>query len=170
MGGVASALRSREAHIQREIMSFKASLPVSQTKCKLFHEGSGSIRRRLSSMSLRIQPSGPAVASSWSLPRSKSLLSVGDYAGTSIRKWWEWGWAWILSRKPVFARDLEMNKQETQILGSHDRGTWRHVLYKLRSEIRRLVASVSDPVGLPQSDRSHHRHSVATASPTTQSS
>ncbi|MED6106329.1 hypothetical protein PIB30_003735 [Stylosanthes scabra] len=152
-------------------MSFKASLPVSQTECKLFQEGSGSIRRRLSSMSLRIQPSSsPAVVSSWSLPRSKSLLSVGNYAGTSLRKWWEWGWAWILSRKPVFARDLEMNEQETKILSSHDKGTWRHVLYKLRSDIRRFVASVSDPVGLPQTDRSHH-HSVATsANPTIQPS
>lgn len=74
---------------------------------------------------------------------------MGDYAGTSIRKWWDWTWAWILSRKPIFAVDLEMNHQETKLLGSHNKGTLRHVIYKMRSEIRKFVAS-SDHATLPQ--------------------
>ncbi|XP_020204587.1 uncharacterized protein LOC109789939 [Cajanus cajan] len=112
--------------------SRKASLPVSRSD-------SGGLRRRLSSLSLKIQ--GTPVQTTWSFPRSKSLSSMGDYAGTSIRKWWDWSWAWVLSRKPIFATDLEMNDQETKLLGSHNRGTWRHVFYKLRSEIRRFVTS-----------------------------
>ncbi|KAI8030521.1 hypothetical protein LOK49_LG01G03402 [Camellia lanceoleosa] len=49
-----------------------------------------------------------------------------------LRKWWDWGCGWILSRKPTFARDLEMNEQETAVLGCHSKGSWRHVFYKLR--------------------------------------
>lgn len=73
---------------------------------------------------------------------------MGSYAGSSIRKWWDWGWSWVLSRKPVFARDLELNEEETRALGCHDKGSWRHVLYKVRAEIRKIMRS--DNVGLPQ--------------------
>ncbi|ESW14573.1 hypothetical protein PHAVU_008G292700 [Phaseolus vulgaris] len=126
----------------------KPSLPVSNSNSNL---NEGGIRRRLSSLSLKIQASTAAGggASYWSFPRSKSLSSMGDYAGTSIRKWWDWTWAWILSRKPIFAVDLEMNHQETKLLGSHNKGTLRHVIYKMRSEIRKFVAS-SDHATLPQ--------------------
>jgi hypothetical protein len=75
---------------------------------------------------------------------------MGEYAGGSIRKWWDWGWSWVLSRKPIFASDLEMNEEETKNLGSQNRGSWRHVFYKVRSEIRKLVGS--DHVGLQQTN------------------
>ncbi|KAJ1415636.1 hypothetical protein SESBI_18067 [Sesbania bispinosa] len=127
--------------------SSKPSLPVSRSDSKQ-HEG--GLRRRLSSLSLKI-PATPAVSSSWSFPRSKSLSSMGDYASTSIRKWWDWSCAWILSRKPIFARDLEMNEQEAKLLGSHNRGSWGHVFYKVRSEIRRFITS--DYAALPQTYR-----------------
>ncbi|XP_027332965.1 uncharacterized protein LOC113847865 [Abrus precatorius] len=126
----------------------KPSLPVSRSDSKLEE---GGLRRRLSSLSLKIQgtpEAAAAAASSWSFPRSKSLSSMGHYAGTSVRKWWDWSWAWILSRKPIFATDLEMNDQETKLLGSHNRGTLRHVFYKFRSEIRRFITS--DHATLPQ--------------------
>ncbi|XP_010266269.1 PREDICTED: uncharacterized protein LOC104603812 [Nelumbo nucifera] len=122
------------------------SLPVSQAAGTNEH----GLRRRLSSISLRIPPiSTPAT--SWTFPRSKSMSAIGESAGNSIRKWWDWGWGWILSRKPVFAKDMEMNEEETAILGCHSKGSWRHVFYKVRSEFRRLVGY--DNVGLPQTYR-----------------
>ncbi|KAF5750994.1 hypothetical protein HS088_TW02G00004 [Tripterygium wilfordii] len=111
-----------------------------------------TLRRRLSSLSLKIQPGAALMMSSSSsilsnFPRSKSM---GEYAGSSIKKWWELGWTWILSRKPTFAKDLEMNEEETRILGCHNKGSWRHVFYKLKSEIRRLVGSHDNIGVLPQ--------------------
>lgn len=44
-----------------------------------------------------------------------------------------------------------MNEEETKLLGSHSRGSWRHVFYKVRSELKRFVGS--DRVGLPQTCR-----------------
>ena len=117
------------------IQSFQKSkaLPVSQIESK---EQLPGLRRRLSSLSLKIQPiSSPAT--SWAFHRSKSLSSMGQYAGSSIRKWWDWGWSWVLSRKPMFAKDLEMNDEETRILGCHNKGSCRHVFYKVRSEIKK---------------------------------
>ncbi|PON75228.1 hypothetical protein PanWU01x14_045800 [Parasponia andersonii] len=126
-------------------------LPVSQSQQHDSKEQS-QIRRRLSSLSLKIQPiSSSHAAASWAISRSKSVSSMGEYAGSSIRKWWDWGWAWVLSRKPIFANDLEMNEEETKILGSHSRGSWRHVFYKVRSEFKKLLGS--DRVGLPQTCR-----------------
>lgn len=130
------------------------SLPLSQRG--EHHQDGGldtlqrGLRRRLSSLSLKIQP---AASSSWDLlRRTRSVSSMGASAGGSIRKWWDWGWSWIMSRKPVFAQDLEMNEEETKAIGSHNRGSWRHVFYKVRSEIRRLVGSDNN-VGLPQTCR-----------------
>ncbi|KAG4952749.1 hypothetical protein JHK87_038343 [Glycine soja] len=111
-----------------------SSLPVSS------RSEEGGLRRRLSSLSLKIQDSP-----TWSFSRSKSLSSMGDYVRTC--------WAWILSRKLIFATDLEMNDQKTKLLGSHNRGTWSHVFYKLRSEIRRFI-STSDHATLP---KTYHR-------------
>lgn len=125
------------------------SLPVSQTESK--QQEGGGLRRRLSSLSLKIQDTSASATSSWSFPRSKSLSSMGNYAGSSIRSWWDWGSAWILSRKPIFAADLEMNEDETKALGSHNRGSWRHIFYKLRSEFRKLIGS--DNLALPQTYR-----------------
>jgi hypothetical protein len=76
---------------------------------------------------------------------------MGEYAGSFIRKWWDWGWSWVLSRKPIFTSYLEMNEEETKILGSQNRGSWRHVFYKVRYEIRKLVGS--GHVGIPQTYR-----------------
>ncbi|KAB2050807.1 hypothetical protein E1A91_A12G013700v1 [Gossypium mustelinum] len=127
------------------------SLPLSQTQSKE-QAPLPALRRRLSSLSLKLHPSiSSPSAPSWSFPRSKSLSSMGDYAGSSIRKWWDWGWSWVLSRKPMFAQDLEMNEEETRVLGCHNKGSWRHVFYKLRSEIKKRMGS--DKVGLPQTCR-----------------
>ncbi|KAG2706258.1 hypothetical protein I3760_05G095500 [Carya illinoinensis] len=126
-------------------MPTNQALPVSQAESK--EQG---LRRRLSSLSLKIQPI-TSPATSWAFRRSKSVSSMGEYAGSSIREWWDWGWCWILSRKPIFAKDLELNEEEAKMLGSHDKGSWRHVFYKVKSEIRKLVRS--DHVGLPQTYR-----------------
>ncbi|KAL4572774.1 hypothetical protein LXL04_019558 [Taraxacum kok-saghyz] len=132
------------------------SLPVShQTSSDDQSSVVAGMRRRLSSMSLRIQPSSitdsTSAATAWAMRRSKSVSSMGESASTSVRNWWDWGWGWILSRKPVFAQDLEFNQEETSVLRSHDKGSWKHVLFKVRSEIRKLVRS--DNVGLPQTVR-----------------
>lgn len=114
------------------------------------------IRRRLSSLPLKIQLQPTPMSSSSmsylmdSFRRSKSMSSVGEYTGNSIRKWWDWGWAWILSRKPIFVQDLEMNEQEIAALGSHNKGSWKHVLYKLKNEVGKLVGGSSHNMGLPQ--------------------
>ena len=144
--------------------------------------GGGGIRKRLSSLSLKmqmqIQPSSSAMmmmissssspssyrwSSSWAgaFRRSKSTSSMGtadhhQYGGgggdSIIRKWWEWGWGWILSRKPTFAKDLEMNEAESAALGRQSKGSWRHIFYKVKSELGKLVGS-SDNAGLPQTIR-----------------
>lgn len=126
-------------------------LPVSQSHSHHDSKEQSQIRRRLSSLSLNIQPISSSPAASWAIRRSKSVSSMGEYAGSSIRKWWDWGWAWVLSRKPIFAKDLEMNEEETKLIGSHNRGSLRHVFYKVRSEVRKLLGS--DRVGLPQTCR-----------------
>ncbi|XP_047948976.1 uncharacterized protein LOC125194794 [Salvia hispanica] len=103
-----------------------------------YPEASGpGIRRRLSSLSLnlKIQPSSPPAAA-WAMRRPKSISAMGEYAGSSARKWWEWGWGWILTRKPTFAADLEMNEEEVAAIGSHSRGSWPHVFYKLTPHLR----------------------------------
>ncbi|KAL6497952.1 hypothetical protein OROHE_026798 [Orobanche hederae] len=113
----------------------KQSLPVSHTQITQI----GGIRRRLSSISLdlKIQPSSAC---------SKSISS----AGSCIRKWWVLGWGWILSQKPTFATDLEMNDREIAALGSH---SWRHVCYRVTSQLRRKFLRSDDNVGLPQTFR-----------------
>lgn len=132
-----------------------SSLPVSSQPRSKEEDAdgvAGGLRRRLSSMTTSFHSASAAASSMSIFPRSKSLSSMGDYAGTSLRKWWDWSWAWILSRKPIFARDLEMNEQETKLLGSHDRGSWRHVFCRVRSEIRRFITH-SDYAALPQTYR-----------------
>ncbi|KAG7975615.1 hypothetical protein I3843_06G108900 [Carya illinoinensis] len=126
-------------------MSTNQALPVSKVDSK-----EHGLRRRLSSLSLKIQPIA-SPATSWAFRRSKSLSSMGESAGSSVRKWWDWGWSWIISRKPIFAEDLEMNEEESKMLGSHSKGSWRRVFYKVRFEIRKLVGS--ERVGLPQTYR-----------------
>lgn len=128
-------------------MPTNQALPVSQSQ----DPNQQSIRRRLSSISFKIQPISSPAAASWAFRRSKSVSSMGEYAGSSIKKWWDWGWSLILSRKPIFAQDLETNDEEIKFIGSHNRGTWRHVFYKVRSEFKKLVGS--ENVGLPQTYR-----------------
>ncbi|KAL3843309.1 hypothetical protein ACJIZ3_000712 [Penstemon smallii] len=127
------------------------SLPVSQSETQ-----ESRIRRRLSSLSLnlKIQPSAisSSPAAAWAFRRSRSVSSMGEYAGGSIRKWWNLGWDWILSRKPTFARDLEINEEEAAVLGCHTKGSWRHVFYKVTSQLRRKLVG-TDNVGLPQTFR-----------------
>lgn len=140
-------------HSMRSMRSSSMSLPVSQSET---HQP-GAIRRRLSSISLNLKLQAPSSISSspaaaWAFRRSKSVSSMGEHAGHSIKEWWNWGLGWILSRKPTFASDLEMNEEETAALGCHSRGSWRHVFYKVTSQIRRKLTG-ADSVGLPQTFR-----------------
>ncbi|KAK4800438.1 hypothetical protein SAY86_020925 [Trapa natans] len=130
------------------------SLPLSQSESDT-SASNGGLRRRLSSLSFKLQAASSlsasaSVTASWaaSFRRSKSFSSMGEATGTSIRRWWEWGWTWILSKKPVFARDLEMNQEEARAIGSKSIGSWKHAIFKVQSEIRKLVGSDA-PVGLP---------------------
>lgn len=117
------------------------------------------IRRRLSSLSLnKLQDSisSSIPAGSFSSMRSKSSKGL-EHAGSSVRKWWELGWSWILSRKPAFAQDLEMNDEETSFLGSHNKGSWLHLFYKLRSEFNKLLfLRSSSNLTLPQTFKYDH--------------
>ena len=101
------------------------------------------IRKRLSTLSGKIQPLSSASAD-WAFRHSQSAPSLA----APIRRWWDWGLGWLLSRKlGGLAGDLEMNEEEAAALGRQSRGTWAHVLYKVRSGVRRLV--VSDKHSLP---------------------
>ncbi|XP_020593315.1 uncharacterized protein LOC110033620 [Phalaenopsis equestris] len=118
----------------------KDELPISQTPNKETHL-IGLRRRLISSFSIKIQPLSSSAVCSWaSLRRSKSAPEfVQEFTGGSLRRWWEWSWSWLLSKKPGFVRDLEMNEEETEVLGYHRKGSVRHLFYKIRSEIRKLV-------------------------------
>ncbi|XP_004231105.1 uncharacterized protein [Solanum lycopersicum] len=141
----------------------KEALPMSQPTEEERGEGLG-VRKRLSSLSLRMnmrmrstcQQQQPILSfysstssSSWAFRRSKSL---SEYTGNSIRKWWDWGLGWIMSKKPAFANDLEMNEEEKAVLGCNSKGSWRHVFFKIRSELRRFTGSGNN-MGLPQTFR-----------------
>ncbi|CAA7016614.1 unnamed protein product [Microthlaspi erraticum] len=128
-----------------------ASLPVSQRPTSSASAAStddepGLIRRRLSSLSLNLSSQPAAIAARF--PRSKSVSAMGEQAGSSVKEWWEWGWSWILSRKPIFIRDLELNKDEAKSIGSQNRGSIMHVFVKLRSQIRSLMDPSSDTLPL----------------------
>ena len=99
------------------------------------------LRKRLSSFSGKIQPISSASAE-WAFRRTRSAPSLAaEFAGGPLKRWWDWGLGWLLSKKLGFAGDLEMNEEEAAALGRQSRGTWAHVLYKVRSGVRRLVAS-----------------------------
>ncbi|XP_022135907.1 uncharacterized protein LOC111007745 [Momordica charantia] len=127
--------------------SFLPTRPLNDALPVSHPDSDQTLRRRLSSISFKIQPISSPVTS-WPFRRSKSVSSMREYSGSSLRKWWDWGWSWILSRKAPFAKDLEINDDETKSLGSNCRGSWRHLFYKVRSEFRKLMRS--DRVGLPQ--------------------
>lgn len=121
-----------------------ASLPVSQrlSPSSSSKDEHGVIRRRLSSLSLNLLNQPSEIASRF--PKSKSVSDMGKQVGSSVKEWWEWGWSWILSRKPIFIRDLELNREEAKTIGSQNRGSIMHVFLKLRSQIRSLMGSSSD--------------------------
>ncbi|XP_020112020.1 uncharacterized protein LOC109726649 isoform X5 [Ananas comosus] len=102
------------------------------------------LRKRLSSFSVKIRPTSSASAE-WAFRRTKSMTSITELAGGPLRRWWDWGLGWILSRRQAFARDIEMNEEETAILSCHSRGSWRHLFYKVRAEIRKLIGSNTLP-------------------------
>lgn len=102
------------------------------------------LRKRLSSFSVKIQPISSASAE-WAFRRSKSAPSLGAFAGGPLKRWWDWGVGWLLSKNPGFASDLEMNEEEVAALGRQSRGSWGHILYKMRCGVRRLVVSHSLP-------------------------
>ncbi|CAA7408010.1 unnamed protein product [Spirodela intermedia] len=132
-------------------------LPVSRAAAA---EAKIGLRRRLSSsVSIQSLSSAAAASSTWAFRRSKSMSSVGELAGGSLRRWWDWGWGWVLSRKPSFTRDLEMNDQETALLGCHNKGSLRHFFYKVRSELMRIVGSGGEPAD----NYAHHFHAAAKA-------
>ncbi|KAG7579466.1 hypothetical protein ISN45_Aa03g036070 [Arabidopsis thaliana x Arabidopsis arenosa] len=117
------------------------SLPISSTTI----DEPGLLRRRLSSLSLNLSRNQPSTVS-----RSKSVSDMGEQGGSSMKEWWEWSWSWILLKKlPIFFTDLEVNKNETKSsLGNQQRGSFVHVFFKLRSEIRRLLRPSSDSLPL----------------------
>ncbi|KAL0726057.1 hypothetical protein Bca4012_022150 [Brassica carinata] len=118
------------------------SLPVSHQRLSpSTKDEHGVIRRRLSSLSLNLLNQPSEIASRF--PKSKSVSDMGKQVGSSVKEWWEWGWSWILSRKPVFIRDLELNREEAKTIGSQNRGSIMHVFFKLRSRIRTLMGGSS---------------------------
>ncbi|KAF8101069.1 hypothetical protein N665_0210s0005 [Sinapis alba] len=120
------------------------SLPISQRLTPTKDEHGGSvIRRRLSSLSLNLLNQPSEIASRF--PKSKSVSDMGKQVGSSMKEWWEWCWSWILSRKPIFIRDLELNsREEAKTIGSQNKGSIMHFFFKLRSQFRTLVGSSSD--------------------------
>jgi hypothetical protein len=115
------------------------------------------LRKRLSSFSGKIQPISSASAE-WAFRRSQSAPSLAA-AGGAAKRWWDWGVGWLLSKKLGFAGDLEMNEEEVAALGRNSRGTWAHVLYKMRSGVRRFVVSNHS---LPTTH--HYKSSLPTSS------
>lgn len=122
-------------------------------------EAPNGIRRRLSSLSLnKLQDSISSSIPKGSFNNMRSKSSQGlEHAGSSIRKWWDLGWSWILSRKPAFAQDVEMNDEETSFLGSHNKGSWLHLFYKVRSEFDKILSfRSSSNLTLPQTFKYDH--------------
>jgi hypothetical protein len=106
----------------------------------------GMRRRVSSSLSLHLQPlsssSSAVFRRARSMPSIKALAAAG-----AMRRWWEWGLGWVMERKPSFVRGLEMSDDEAAALGCHCRGTLRHVFYKARAEVRRLLGRDGLPLG-----------------------
>lgn len=92
------------------------------------------LRKRLSSFSDKIQP-----LSTSSFARSRSVPSFNSFSINPLLQWWSWGIGWILSTKPPIMSDLELNEEEVAVLGTHNKGSLRHVLYRVQSGFRRLV-------------------------------
>ncbi|KAJ1699913.1 hypothetical protein LUZ63_008425 [Rhynchospora breviuscula] len=93
------------------------------------------LRKRLSSFSVKIRP----LSSASSFVRSRSVPSFNSFSTNPLFQWWSWGVGWFLSRKPLMMSDLEMNEEEMAVLGTHNKGSLRHVLYRVQSGFRRFV-------------------------------
>ncbi|KAK4759850.1 hypothetical protein SAY87_022981 [Trapa incisa] len=144
-----STLASQTLHKKRPSFSFTTSAPsLPLSNYDSSYSSAMGLRRRLSSISFPLPSSS---AASWALHRSKSIPAIGSQTCSSIKRWWDGALAWVLSGKPAFAEDLEMNEEETKLIGSQSKGSWKHLFYKLRSEIWKLIGS--DHVGLPQTCR-----------------
>ncbi|TVU05175.1 hypothetical protein EJB05_48328, partial [Eragrostis curvula] len=129
----------------------REDLPVTTAGGKGGFAGAGGedhlsgLRRRMSAtFSARIQPlssSSDALRRATSMPSVKALAAAG-----ALRRWWDWGLDWVMARRPPFARGLEMSDDEAAALGGcHNRGTWRHVVHKLRAGARRLLGRDGRP-------------------------
>ncbi|CAL9053089.1 uncharacterized protein LOC135611179 [Musa acuminata AAA Group] len=116
---------------------YKNDLPISQAQQQNTHLM--GLRKRISSFSGKIQSSSSSASTLWAFRKSASMPSIGDFAGRPLRRWWGSWWGWILSRKPAFARDMEMNEVETAVLGWGSNGSWRHIFGRVRSEIGKLM-------------------------------
>jgi hypothetical protein len=91
------------------------------------------LRRRVPSFSVSIRS-------------SEALMRRAPSASGALRRWWERGLDWVMARRPPFARGLGMSGDEAAALGGcHNRGTWRHVLYKVRAGARRLLGRDGRP-------------------------
>ncbi|KAK9667040.1 hypothetical protein RND81_14G228200 [Saponaria officinalis] len=139
--------------IQKNTKSQK-TLPISSSSSSAEHDKIHGLRRRLSSLSLNLHPSNisSTSAATWAIHRSKSLTSMGENAGNSIKNWGALGWAWVLSRKPNLFQDLEMNEEEKYFVGFHCKGSLKHLFFKVKSQFRRLFR-YEDDFTLPQSFR-----------------
>ncbi|KAL6661148.1 hypothetical protein ACP70R_000532 [Stipagrostis hirtigluma subsp. patula] len=111
------------------------------------------LRRRMSSFSVAIRPLSSSQSAAFR--RAQSMPSVKALAAASaLRRWWEWGLGWVMARRPPFARGLEMSDDEAAALGGcHCRGTWRHVLHKVRARVRRALGRDGRPLAAPQDFR-----------------
>ncbi|CAL9089585.1 hypothetical protein MUK42_29662 [Musa troglodytarum] len=116
---------------------YKNDLPISQAKQQNTHLM--GLRKRISSFSGKIQSSSSSASTLWAFRKSASMPSIGEFAGRPLRRWWDSWCGWILSRKPVFAGDMEMNEVETAVLGWGSNGSWRHIFCTVRSEIGKLM-------------------------------
>ncbi|KAK8963388.1 hypothetical protein KSP40_PGU020865 [Platanthera guangdongensis] len=160
-------MRSFLDNIQKRIpipsAPMKDDLPISQSPNGGTTHLIGLRRRIISSFSVKIQPFSSSAACSWAaLRRSKSAPEFAEdqFSRGTIRRWWDWSWAWLLSKKPVFARDLEMNEEEAAMLGCHSKGTLRHLFHKIRSEIRKIVPASQ---GLPTTNARFRYDSISYA-------
>ncbi|GJN15768.1 hypothetical protein PR202_gb02707 [Eleusine coracana subsp. coracana] len=108
-------------------------------------EALSGLRRRMSltSLSARLRPplSPESLRRARSMPSVKALAAAG-----ALRRWWDWGLDWVMARRPPFARGLEMSDDEAAALGGcHNKGTWRHVIYKVRAGARRMLGRDGRP-------------------------
>ena len=95
--------------------------------------GGAGLRRRMSSLSARF---GPSLSSSAPFRRARSMPSVKALAAAgALRRWWEWGLGWVMS-----------DDEAAALGGCQCRGTWRHVLYRVRAGARRLLGRDGRPL------------------------